>query len=100
MSVKIKKNESRLGLADLVVVENTEFWSRPVIPNLDPSSDDVYHTVKDYDRIDTIAKKYFKNEGLWWVIAHANDLRLLPMDLKVGQRIRIPDPRRIRDLFS
>jgi len=100
MSVKIRKNESRLGLAELVLLDKTEFWTRPSIPELTPSANDIYYTVIGTDRIDTIAKKFFKNENMWWVIAHANDLRLLPMDLKVGARIRIPDPREVRNLFS
>lgn len=100
MSVKIRKNESRLGLAEYAIVDEQEFWSRPEIPELPPDTNDIYHTVTSVERIDTIAKKYFKNEALWWVIAHANNLRLLPMDLKVGQRLRIPDPRRVRRMFT
>jgi len=96
MVVRIKKNESRLNHATLVFLDETEFWSRPVLPEIPESTSDIKHTVQQGERIDTIAKNYFRNANLWWVIAHVNNLSLLPDGLSTGMILRIPDPRMIR----
>jgi nucleoid-associated protein YgaU len=96
VSVRIRKHESRLNHATLVLLDEKEFWDRPVLPDLPTSTGDRYHIVQAEERIDNIARKYYRNERLWWVIAHANDLRYLPDDLHLGNRIRIPDPSVVR----
>ncbi len=99
MAVRVKKNESRLRHATLASIDDVEFWSRPVLSDIPISTRDKYHNVEREDRIDILAKKYYKNERLWWVIAHANDLRLLPCSLITGQKLRIPDPKKVRKLL-
>ena len=96
MAVRIRKNESRLNHAELVFLDETEFWSRPVLPEIPESTRDVRHEVQQGERIDAIAKKYFKNANLWWVIAHVNNLQLLPDGLSTGMLLRIPDPFLVR----
>ena len=96
MTIKIKRGTSRLSHAGLAVVDGVEFWSRPSIPEIPNSRNDSIHEVEASDRIDLLAKKYYKNAELWWVIAHANDLRDLPGDISPGMRLRIPDPFYIR----
>lgn len=99
MTVRIKKQESRLKHATLVTLDGFEFWSRPKYPDLPESTGDIWHTVEESQRIDSIARIYYKNEKLWWVIAHANNMFDLPCELEMGQRIRIPDPRVVRKLL-
>jgi len=99
MTVRIKKQESRLKHAALVSLDGIEFWSRPKYPDLPVSTADIYHTVEDGQRIDIIARIYYKNEKLWWVIAHANNMFDLPPEIQVGQKIRIPDTRTVRKLL-
>jgi nucleoid-associated protein YgaU len=99
MTVRIKKQESRLKHATLVSLDGIEFWSRPRYPDLPLSTGDIYHTVEAEQRIDTIARTYYKNEKLWWIIAHANNMFVLPCELEMGARIRIPDPRVVRKLL-
>lgn len=91
MTTRIRKNESRLLYADLVALDGKEFWDRPKLPDIPASTRDRYHTVEEHERIDSIAYFYYKTDGYWWVIAHVNNLRVLPDDLKPGMRIRIPD---------
>lgn len=96
MSVRIEKATSRLALADLAIVEGIEFWTRPNIPDIPSSPGDQIHEVASGDRIDRLAKKYYKRPRLWWVIAHANNLKDLPVDLIPGMQLRIPDPFYVR----
>jgi len=48
--------------------------------------------VQTNDRIDTIANTYYGDPVLWWVIAVANDMEIVPTQLQVGATIRIPSP--------
>ena len=100
MSVRIKRGSSRLSHAELVVVDGIEFWSRPSIPVLTPSHSDKQYTVDDGKKINDISYVRYKRDDWWWVIAHRNDLRLLPGDLIAGNRIVITDASQVRrELF-
>ena len=96
MPVKIQKNQSRLTHSTLVSVDGYEFWTRTSIPDIKTTSKDIIHVVEDSDRIDSISDKYYGNEHLWWIIAAANNLMLLPTDLYPGRQIIIPDLDRLR----
>lgn len=90
MSVRIRKGSSRLVHSDLVVIDDIEFWTRPSVPDIDDAASDRFHLVEDTDRIDTISKRNYKRDDWWWVLAHRNNLRLLPNDIKTGDSIVIP----------
>jgi len=97
MTVKIKKGSSRLELANLYVVDGVEFWGRPEIPDLPASQDDKIHIVSDGERMDMISNMYYGRDDWDWIIAHRNNLSLLPVELQTGQKIIIPDPSVVRD---
>jgi nucleoid-associated protein YgaU len=94
--MRVNKN-SRLWFADLVEIGDVTFWTRPDIPEIPVSSDDEWYTVKRGERIDGIAKKKLGDQSLWYVIAHVNNLFLLPSELRTGLRLRIPSPKSIRE---
>jgi len=96
MSVVVQKNQSRLRHADLIQYGDIEFWDRPRIPDIERSQYDIIHVISMGDRIDSIANKYYGDQKLWWVIAHANNINVLPCELIVGERIIVPDPRSLR----
>jgi nucleoid-associated protein YgaU len=96
MAVKIKRKTSRLRHATLFNSQGIEFWSRTSVPVVPASPSDKIHLVENSDRIDALAKRYYGDESLDWVIAHANGFMDLPGDLRVGQKIRIPDPFLVR----
>ena len=89
MPVQIRSS-SRLKFADLVVVDDVEFWDTLVLPDPVSRQDDITHVVTQTDRIDLIANRYYQDAGLWWVVAWANNLDILPTDLKEGAQLRIP----------
>lgn len=84
------RSVSRLLFADLRTIDGVEFWDTLVLPDIVPRSDDVQHIVSSNDRIDLLAQRYYGDAGMWWVIAWANDLQILPTDLKVNAQLRIP----------
>ena len=72
-----------------------ECWEMPEYPTIAEAPDDIIYTVNQDDRIDLIANKFYGAADLWWVIAIANDLNLLPSDLKPYKPIRVPSPARV-----
>ena len=97
MAVRIKKGSSFLVHANLLSVDGVEFWQRPEIPELPASSRDTPHTVEDGDTLERIAKKHFNRDDWDWVIAHKNNLRLLPSELRPGMVLMIPDTATVRE---
>lgn len=89
MAVDIRSS-SRLKFADLLIVDDVEFWDTLVLPDTSSRPDDTIHVVSQRDRIDLLADRYYQDAGLWWVIAWANNLDILPTDMKENMRLRIP----------
>jgi len=96
MTVKLSRM-SRLRFARLIRVGGVESWEQPTYPEIDTADDDIIYTVEDGDRIDRLADRFYGATELWWVIAIANSLKLLPNDVYAGQTIRIPSRRRTFD---
>lgn len=100
MSVPVTKR-SRLNFVDLLVDGSFEYWDMAVLPDMTEQSDDIRYQVVDGDRIDALADKFYSSPTLWWVIAVANGLEILPTDLNTGDIIRIPSPRFVnQELFK
>ena len=62
-----------------------------------PHSSDLFHEVKSGEEnfLDLIAYTYYKNEGLWWVIAEANQL-INPLYVPAGTVLRVPSVANLR----
>lgn len=54
-----------------------------------PSSNDIFHTVTEGERIELIAWKYYQDVRLFWVLCDVNLIRD-PLRLEKGVRLRIP----------
>lgn len=92
MTVRVD-NYSRLGFADLLLQDGYEFWGPVFLTEIEPQSDDTSYTVRSGDRIDRLAFEFYGDPILWWVLAVANGLELLPSDLSEGQVLRVPSSR-------
>lgn len=91
MSVDVA-TRSRLQFKDLINIAGVEFWELDVLPVVPLQPDDQYIRVTDKDRIDQLAVRFYNDPVLWWVIATANGMELLPSDLIPDTVIRIPAP--------
>jgi hypothetical protein len=94
MAVKIR-DTSRLRFARLITIDGVEHWESPEYPVIDPAPDDIIYTVDANDRIDLVSTRFYSSPELWWIIAIANNMVLLPNDLKANAQIRIPSGRRV-----
>lgn len=95
MAVTIPRN-SRLQFVDLLSVDDYEFWDLADLPEIPLQDGDFQYTVTSTDRIDTLANRFYGDPVLWWVIAVANGMELLPDDLVPDTVIRIPSPRYVK----
>jgi hypothetical protein len=59
-------------------------------PSIPESVDDFYITVSEVDYLDALAKKYYGDESLWWIIARANNLPGYKLSIDSSKQIRIP----------
>ena len=59
----------------------------PIIPE---SYDDFYVTVSESDYLDSLAKKYYGDETLWWIIARANNVPGYKLSVTTNRQLRIP----------
>lgn len=64
-------------------------------------TDDIYHLVKDGDRLDLLAYRYYDSNvedasKYWWILADVNEI-MNPLDLSelVGTEILIPNISRV-----
>lgn len=55
---------------------------------------------QDIGNLDALAFEFYGDERLWWVIAYANDIFNPVTDLKVGDRIVIPQQSVVRDYVN
>jgi len=74
------------------VENNGKSYATFNIPIIEESESDVYIVVREGDRLDSLAWKYYKNQNLWWIIARANQeyVNCDSIFIEPGLRIRIP----------
>lgn len=69
------------------------FWDLFESFDIEEQDGDAEIYVTSSDRIDSLAKKYYGDSRLWWVIAEANDLEDPVTALYRGRKLRIPSPK-------
>ena len=59
-------------------------------PNIPVSEDDIYVIATAGDRYDTLARQFYKDPSLWWIIAYANNHQRASLAVTPGVQLRIP----------
>jgi len=97
----IVSRQSRLRFKDLITVKGHTFWELDNLPTVPTSPADIYYRTNIDDRLDQLAFLYYGDPNLWWVIAVANDIDLVPTQLTPNTVLRIPSPNYVATtLFS
>jgi len=99
MTVRVKNN-SRLQFYDLALIGGVEFWEFKELPEFLVQNDDEYYQVQSGDRVDTLAFKRYGDERYWWVVAAANGIELVPVQLNVGDKLRLPSARYVQAVMK
>jgi hypothetical protein len=100
MSVRVP-TRSRLRFADLGTLDGIEFWDLLDLPEIPDQPDDISYQVQGGDRMDRLAARFYGDPVLWWVLAVANEIEIIPTELQEGDFLRIPSPRYVtQELFK
>ncbi len=75
-----------------------QVYKTTMYPTIRRKNDDIFIRSKIGDRLDTLANKYYKNSGLWWIIAQANQIGKGTLVIEPGIQLRIPTD--ISDVMS
>jgi phage tail protein X len=62
-----------------------------------PAPEDLIVEIREGDRLDILAYQLYGDEALEWVILQANPQYSSAFDVKVGDRINVPLPEKVRD---
>ena len=73
-------------------VKNIRYYKNIEYPEIPVSENDIYIVSKSTDRLDLLAREYYNDVRLWWVISKANPNKIKRDSLFInpGQQIRIP----------
>lgn len=73
-------------------VKNIRYYKNIEYPEIPVSENDIYIVSKSTDRLDLLARDYYNDVRLWWVISKANPNKIKRDSLFInpGQQIRIP----------
>lgn len=66
------------------------FIKNALYPTIPASENDIYVISTAGDRYDTLAREYYKDSSLWWIIASANNHQRASLVINPGVQIRIP----------
>lgn len=69
---------------------NRSYMESTIYPKIKPSDSDYYIMSEEGDRLDLLAKKYYDNPSLWWIIATANNINDANLYVDPGVQLRIP----------
>ena len=64
--------------------------TNPIYPEIPETADDIYIISTAGDRYDVLAREYYGDQTLWWIIASANNSQKASLVLDPGVQIRIP----------
>ena len=68
-------------------------------PNIPLSIDDIYITTTSEDRLDLLAKDFYKDPDLWWIISNANPNKIRRDSLRLEGNIEIRIPSNVQQIL-
>lgn len=71
-------------------VDGRLVYSIKRFPTIPMRESDVYVATETGDRLDTLAKYFYKDQSLWWIIAAANNIHDAKFSFPDGTILRIP----------
>lgn len=70
--------------------DGKEVFVSRIYPDITLRDDDLYVITELGDRFDTLAKQFYNDSTLWWIIASANNIHNAVFAVKEGTILRIP----------
>jgi hypothetical protein len=70
--------------------DGKRYFKNAIYPDVPFSENDTYVITTGADRYDTLAKQFYNDSSLWWVIATANTSKRDGLIVEQGIQLRIP----------
>jgi hypothetical protein len=70
--------------------DGKRYFKNAIYPDIPFSENDTYVITTGADRYDTLAKQFYNDSSLWWVIATANTSKRDGLIVEQGIQLRIP----------
>jgi hypothetical protein len=81
----------RYNNTEIIRLVNGKKVYETVIPRqITKKDNDIYIITQETDRLDTLAREYYNDPSLWWIIAQANNLNSVNLGLEPGIQLRKP----------
>jgi nucleoid-associated protein YgaU len=81
---------SRYDEIGIHIKDNKRYYNTILYSYISDSNADTIYTVREGDRLDLLAQKFYSDATLWWVIARRNLLGKGTLYLEPGKQIIIP----------
>ncbi|HPM21628.1 MAG TPA: hypothetical protein PLY35_10335 [Thermotogota bacterium] len=78
---------------------NNKYYPNLIYPNITKEINDIYIIANGYDRLDILAKKYYDDTSLYWIIAKCNNI-FGTLFLTPGTQICIPNSNRLSTIIN
>ena len=81
--------------------EGKTYYANPIYPPAPLSSNDLWAITTEGDRWDLLAKAFYGDASLWWILASLHPQYADSMVLPPGVQIRIPNsPQQMREEYD
>jgi len=70
--------------------EGRPYKTNAIYPFVPEDPEDIYIITSEEDRYDILARKYYKDASLWWIIASNNTQQRASLKINPGVQLRIP----------
>lgn len=71
--------------------QGKRYFKTTLYPKIEPSESDYYVYTSEEDRLDLLAKQFYGDATLWWIISTANNVPHNSIYVPVGTQLRIPN---------
>lgn len=78
------------NIEQLTSDDGRRYRTNSIYPDIPESPDDIYVITTGGDRYDTLARQFYGDSSLWWVIASANNSKKDGLIVEQGIQLRIP----------
>jgi len=89
-NIKIKRDQ----------ITKNRYYKNIEYPEIPVSENDVYIMSKSTDRLDLLAKDYYNDVKLWWIISKANPNKVQRDSLFLNPGLQIRIPSEIEDIYN
>lgn len=77
-------------IKELTTEDGSKYRTNSIYPTIPETEDDIYVITTGGDRYDTLARQFYGDSSLWWVIASANNSKKDGLIVEQGVQLRIP----------